>query len=65
MNAACTIESLSKRPLAKVVARNQPGEIKSIGEALERKSPNSSRAGFPPLNNFSGRQVVLVFRQWS
>ncbi len=37
MNAACTIESLSKRPLAIVVAKNRLGEIKGIGEALEKK----------------------------
>ena len=36
MNAARTIESLSK-PLAKVVAKNRPGEKKGIGEALEKK----------------------------
>jgi len=35
-NAARTIESLSE-PLAKVVAENRLGEIKGIGEALEKK----------------------------
>ena len=42
-NAARTIESLSE-PLAKIVAENRLGEIKGIGEALERKkSPNWSK----------------------
>ncbi|MGD0251852.1 MAG: DNA polymerase/3'-5' exonuclease PolX [Verrucomicrobiota bacterium] len=44
LNAARTIESLSE-PLAKIVAENRLGEIKGIGEALEKKITELVRTG--------------------
>ena len=44
LNAARTIESLDE-PLAKIVAENRLGEIKGIGEALEKKITELVRTG--------------------
>ena len=44
LNAARTIENLNE-PLAKIVAENRLGEIKGIGEALEKKITELMRTG--------------------
>ena len=53
-NAARTIEGLSE-PLAKIVAENRLGEIKGIGEALTKKSPNSFTTGKLKYYDWNGR----------
>jgi DNA polymerase (family X) len=51
-NAARTLESLNE-PLDKLIAENRLGEIKGIGEALQKKSPNWPRPASWPITTNS------------
>ena len=47
-NAARALEGLTE-PLELILAENRLGEIKGIGEALQKKSPNWPRPGSWPI----------------